>query len=94
MKTSQNKKELPTKQREELIKLLRERFEKNIKRHAGIEWAEVRARLEARPEKLASLQEMESTGGEPDVVGLDARTGEYLFYDCSPESPKGRVCLL
>ncbi|HET8635245.1 MAG TPA: DUF4256 domain-containing protein [Acidobacteriaceae bacterium] len=74
--------------------MLKARFEKNKNRHKGLEWAKVRARLEANPEKLWSLSEMEKTGGEPDVVGLDKKTGEYIFYDCSAESPKGRrsVC--
>jgi hypothetical protein len=83
------KKELSSKQREELLKTLKVRFEKNLNRHKGLEWAKVRARLEANPEKLWSLNEMERTGGEPDVVGL--KSGEYVFYDCSAESPKGRI---
>ncbi len=89
-----NKKELSPKQREELLRALKARFEKNIKRHTGLEWAKVQARLEATTEKLWSLNEMERTGGEPDVVGHDKKTGEYIFYDCSVESPKGRrnVC--
>lgn len=77
-------------QREELLDVLRVRFEKNSKRHKGLEWSKVQARLEAHPEKLWSLHEMERTGGEPDVVGVDKETGEFLFYDCSAESPKGR----
>ncbi|HEY9422944.1 MAG TPA: DUF4256 domain-containing protein [Thermoanaerobaculia bacterium] len=85
-----NKKELPPEQREELLKTLKARFEKNLNRHKGLEWAEVQARLEGSPEKLWSLHEMERTGGEPDVVGLDQKTGEYIFYDCSAESPNGR----
>jgi Protein of unknown function (DUF4256) len=72
---------------------LKERFEKNTKRHKGLEWAEVEAKLKANPKKLGSLDEMESTGGEPDVVAYDKKTGEYIFYDCSPESPKGRRSL-
>jgi hypothetical protein len=84
------KKELPPKQRKELLGSLKARFEKNMDRHEGFEWAKVRARLEANPEKLWSLKEMERTGGEPDVVGQDKKTGEYIFYDCSAESPKGR----
>ena len=76
--------------RDELIGILRARFEKNGKRHKGIEWASVQARLDANPDKLWSLNEMEQTGGEPDVVGFDKKTGEYMFYDCSPESPKER----
>lgn len=77
-------------QRDELLKALKTRFEKNMNRHKGLEWAKVQARLEANPEKLRSLHEMERTGGEPDVVGHDKGTGEYIFYDCSAESPKGR----
>jgi hypothetical protein len=88
------KKDLPAKQRGELLSTLKARFEKHMNRHKGIEWARVQARLEANPEKLWSLNEMETTGGEPDVVGHDKKTGEYIFYDCSAESPKGRrsVC--
>jgi hypothetical protein len=86
-----NKKELSPKQREELLTALKARFEKNMNRHKGLEWAKVRARLEANTEKLWSLNEMERTGGEPDVVGQDQKTGEYVFYDCSAESPKGRT---
>src|ERR1700756_3725725 len=81
---------LSKKQREEIFKALRARFERNMNRHQGLEWAKVQARLETNTEKLWSLNEMESTGGEPDVVGHDAKTGEYIFYDCSVESPKGR----
>ena len=81
------------KQLEELLGTLRARFEKNMNRHKGLEWAKVQAKLEANPEKLWSLNEMERTGGEPDVVGHDQTTGEYLFYDCSAESPKGRRSL-
>ena len=82
------------KQREELLQILKARFEKNMNRHKGVEWAKVQAKLEANTEKLWSLNEMERTGGEPDVVGHDKKTGEYIFYDCSVESPKGRrsVC--
>ena len=82
--------EFTPEQREELLKTLQVRFEKNINRHKGLEWAKVQAKLEARPEKLPSLHAMESTGGEPDVVGYDQKTGEYIFYDCSAESPEGR----
>jgi hypothetical protein len=78
------------KQREELLKTLQARFEKNMNRHRGLEWVKVQARLEANTEKLRSISEMERTGGEPDVVGHDKKTGEYVFYDCSAESPKGR----
>lgn len=85
---------LSREQQEELLGILKARFEKNMARHEGLEWAEVQAKLENNAEKLWSLNEMETTGGEPDVVGLDQETGEYIFYDCSPESPKGRrsVC--
>lgn len=85
-----NKKELSTKQREELLSTLKARFEKNIKRHKGVEWSKVQAKLDANPGKLWSLNEMEMTGGEPDVIGHDKVTGEYIFYDCSAESPKDR----
>ena len=84
------KKKLSPPQHDELLKTLKTRFEKNMNRHKGIEWAKVQAKLEAKPEKLWSLHEMERTGGEPDVVGHDKKTGEYTFYDCSPESPDGR----
>ena len=89
-----NKKELSPEQREVLLRALKARFEKNMNRHKGLEWAKVQAKLEANTEKLWSLNEMERTGGEPDVVGHDKKTGEYIFYDCSAESPKGRrsVC--
>src|SRR6267154_1471334 len=89
-----NKKELSSEQREEILRALKARFEKNMNRHKGLEWAKVQAKLEANTEKLWSLNEMERTGGEPDVVGHDKKTGEYIFYDCSAESPKGRrsVC--
>ena len=87
MKT--NKKELSPKQREELLAALKARFEKNMGRHQGLVWAKVQARLEANPEKLWSLAEMERTGGEPDVVGV--KSGEFVFFDCSAQSPKGRV---
>jgi hypothetical protein len=85
---------MKTEQREELLRALKARFEKNMNRHQGLEWANVQAKLEANPEKLWSLHEMERTGGEPDVVGYDEKTGEYIFYDCSAESPQGRrsVC--
>lgn len=82
--------EISPKQGEELFKKLKLRFEKNLQRHKGLEWANVQAKLEAHPEKLSSLHAMESTGGEPDVVGYDKGTGEYIFYDCSAQSPKGR----
>src|SRR5437870_13392641 len=85
-----NKKELSPEQREELLRALKARFEKNMNRHKGLEWAKVQAKLEAHTEKLWSLNEMERTGGEPDAVGHDKKPGEYIFYDCSAESPKGR----
>jgi uncharacterized protein DUF4256 len=85
-----SKSKLSTEQREELLRELKSRFEKNMNRHRGLEWAKVQAKLEANTEKLWSLHEMENTGGEPDVVGHDKKTGEYIFYDCSAESPKGR----
>ena len=85
-----DKKSLSPEQREELLRALKARFEKNMNRHKGLEWAKVQTKLEANPEKLWSLLEMERTGGEPDVVGRDEKTGEYIFYDCSAESPKGR----
>ncbi len=78
-------------QREELLSTLKARFEENRERHPGLKWEKVQARLEAHPEKLWSIQEMENTGGEPDVVGHDKKTGEFVFYDCSPETPKGRT---
>lgn len=88
------KKELPPEQREELLSTLKTRFEKNLNRHQGLKWDDVQAKLNAHPEKLWSLGEMERTGGEPDVVGFDEKTGEYIFMDCSAESPSGRrsVC--
>ena len=85
-----NKKELSRGQREELLRTLKTRFEKNTNRHKGLDWAKVQAKLEANTEKLWSLHEMERTGGEPDVVGHDKKTGEYIFSDCSAESPNGR----
>jgi hypothetical protein len=85
-----SKKALSPKQREELLRALQDRFEKNMNRHKGLDWAKVQAKLEAHPDKLWSLSEMERTGGEPDVVGYDKKAGEYIFCDCSAESPKGR----
>jgi hypothetical protein len=85
-----NKKDLSPERREELLRALRVRFEKNMSRHHGLTWAPVQARLEANTEKLWSLHEMEGTGGEPDVVGHDKKTDKYIFYDCSAESPRGR----
>ncbi len=89
-----HKKDLSPEQREDLLGALKARFEKNMNRHKGLEWAKVQAKLEVSAEKLWSLNEMERTGGEPDVVGHDKKTGEYIFFDCSAESPKGRrsVC--
>src|SRR5436309_2758350 len=86
-----NKKQLSPKQSEELLTALKARFQKNTNRHKGLEWTKVQAKLEANTEKLWSLNEMEKTGGEPDVVGHDKKTGEYIFYDCSSESPQGRT---
>jgi hypothetical protein len=86
-----NKKELSPEQCEELLRVLKARFEKNMIRHNALEWAKVQAKLEANTEKLWSLNEMERTGGEPDVVGYDKKMGEHIFYDCSAESPKGRT---
>ena len=93
-KQLQRARDIKANQGEELLKTLKARFEKNMNRHKGLEWAKVQAKLEANTEKLWSLSEMESTGGEPDVVGQDKKNGEYIFYDCSAESPKGRrsVC--
>jgi hypothetical protein len=88
-----NTKTMSPKQGEELLVTLKARFEKNMNRHKGLEWAKIQARLQADPEKLRSLHEMETTGGEPDVVGQDKKTGEYIFYDCSAESPKDRRSL-
>src|SRR5689334_35501 len=90
-KASKGSKALSTEQREELLKTLKTRFEKNMDRHESLEWAKVKAKLEAKAEKLWSLNEMERTGGEPDVVGQDKRTGEFIFFDCSAETPKGRT---
>ncbi len=84
------KKELSSKQREELLKTLKARFEKNMNRHKGLNWADLQVKLEGNSGKLWSLNAMEETGGEPDVIGHDKKKGEYIFYDCSPESPKGR----
>jgi hypothetical protein len=88
-----NKRELSPEQSKELLGILKARFEKNMNRHEGLGWAKVNAELEGNPEKLWSLNEMERTGGEPDVVGHDQKTGEYIYYDCSVESPKGRRSL-
>jgi len=92
-KSKNNKKQLSSELQEELLSVLKARFEKNMNRHKGLDWSKVQAKLEANPEKLWSLSEMESTGGEPDVVGHDKKTGEYIFYDCSAESPKDRRSL-
>ncbi|MBA3882217.1 MAG: DUF4256 domain-containing protein [Chthoniobacterales bacterium] len=91
MRDVETKKELSPEQREQLLRTLKVRFEKNMNRHNGLEWANVKARLEANTEKLWSLNEMERTGGEPDVVAQDKKTGEYIVFDCSAESPKGRT---
>ena len=88
--SEKKKKELSAEGRTELLKTLKARFEKNLKRHKDLEWSKVQAKLEANPKKLLSLDEMEMTGGEPDVVGYDKKTGEYIFYDCSEQSPGGR----
>src|SRR6476660_6498634 len=90
----ETRQQLPPEQRESLLRTLKARFEKYMTRHQGLQWTEIQPRLEANPERLYSLNEMERTGGEPDVVGHDKETGEYVFYDCSAESPKGRrsVC--
>jgi hypothetical protein len=85
-----NKKELSVKQRDELLDVLKARFEKNKTRHKGLDWARAEAKLKQAPAKLWSLNEMEKTGGEPDIVGYDKKSGEFIFYDCSPESPAGR----
>jgi Protein of unknown function (DUF4256) len=90
MKGAETKKRLSPEQREELLGVLKVRFEENMNRHKGFKWANVQAKLEANTERLWSLNQMETTGGEPDVVGFDKKTSEYIFYDCSAESPKGR----
>jgi hypothetical protein len=92
-KINRNKRELSPEERAELLTELKARFEKNMNRHKGLEWPKIQAKLEANTEKLWSLNEMERTGGEPDVVGHDKKTGEYVFYDCSAESPRGRRSL-
>ena len=91
-KDASNRK-LPPEQRDELLTRLKNRFEKNMGRHKGIDWAGIEKKLQSRPEKLMALQEMENTGGEPDMIAHDKNTGEYIFYDCSPESPKDRRSL-
>jgi hypothetical protein len=92
-KAKTSKKSLTAKEQEELIKKLKSRFEKNTKLHKGIEWSKVETRLQAKPDKLAVLAEMEATGGEPDVIGIDKKNGEVIFYDCAAESPKDRRSL-
>jgi len=92
-KSKKNKKQLSSDIQKELLSVLKARFEKNMNRHKGLKWADIQAKLEANAEKLWSLDEMETTGGEPDVVGYDKKTGEYIFYDCSAESPKDRRSL-
>ncbi len=89
-RTNNSKQKLPQEQQQELFRILKARFEKNMKRHKGLDWASIQAKLEANAAKLWSLNEMEETGGEPDVIGYDKKNDEYLFVDCSPESPKGR----
>ncbi len=93
-KLNSNKKKLPAELQQELLSVLKARFEKNMNRHRGLDWTKLQSKLEKNAEKLWSLDEMESTGGEPDVVGYDKKTGEYIFYDCAAESPAGRrsVC--
>src|SRR3954470_19746061 len=91
MRGSDAKKELSPKQRDEVLAALKSRFEKNMHRHKGLDWAKIKTKLEGNPQKLWSLNEMERTGGEPDVVGHDKKTDEYIFFDCSAESPKGRT---
>jgi hypothetical protein len=91
MKDAEARKQVSPKQRDELLKALKTRFQENIHRHKGLEWAKVQAKLQANTEKLWSLNEMERTGGEPDVVGHDKKTGEYIFFDCSAETPKDRT---
>lgn len=93
MKSAKSTKTSPPEKSDTLLESLKARFEKNPGRHPGLEWTKVAARLAAHPEKLRSLQKMEATGGEPDVVGRDEKTGEYLFFDCSPQSPEGRTSL-
>ena len=92
-KVKADKEKLSPEQREELLRTLEARFGKNMKRHKGLEWSKVKARLESQPEKLWSLHEMERTGGEPDVVSQDKKTGEYIFFDCSAQTPSGRTSL-
>jgi hypothetical protein len=89
-KVKNSKMALAPADREKLLNTLKSRFEKNMKRHSGIEWSKVLEKLDGDPAKLFTLNEMEATGGEPDVVGYDKKTGEFIFYDCSPETPKGR----
>jgi hypothetical protein len=90
MKDAKTKKKLSVEEREKLLRVLQARFEKNMNRHQGLAWTTVKAKLEAAPEKLSFLSEMERTGGEPDVVGQDKKTGEYIFFDCAPDTPKDR----
>ncbi len=93
MQRNKTKMELSPQQREQLLKVLKSRFEKNMNRHKGLDWDKVQGKLQANPEKLWSLNEMEKTGGEPDVVAYDKKTNQFIFYDCSPESPTGRRSL-
>src|ERR1700759_5547011 len=90
MKGAETKRKLPAEQEKDLLRTLKTRFDKNMRRHMGLEWSKVQTKLEGQPGKLWSLGEMETTGGEPDVVGYDKKTGEYIFYDCAAESPKSR----
>ena len=92
-KSESSRKKLSSAQSEELLETLKARFDKNMGRHKGLDWAKVQARLKGKPDKLRSLAEMERTGGEPDVVGEDERTGEYIFVDCAAQTPEGRVSL-
>ena len=92
-KSNTNKSKLPSERVKELLKILKTRFEKNMSRHKGLEWTKIETKLQANAGKLWSINEMEETGGEPDVVGYDKKSGEYIFYDCSPESPKDRRSL-
>ena len=92
-KMNNNKNNLSAVQQDELLRSLKQRFDKNMVRHKGLDWAKVAAKLQAKPEKLWSLHEMETTAGEPDIVGHDKKTGEYIFYDCSAETPRDRRSL-
>lgn len=93
MKAAKKKKDASSKRHEELLEILEQRFNENLPRHDGVAWVEVRAKLDANPDKLSALHEMEATGGEPDVVGRDPKTGDFIFFDCSAQSPQGRTSL-